>query len=97
MIIEKETLSQNKHDEIVKLYSVMFSENTDHYGVIKGIATACCINAVQINEDANEEGTIEDSNFGHVVAISPMSLATNIELLMEVAYKAGLKAGQSSK
>jgi len=39
---------------------------------------------------------IEDEYLGAVTAISPMEIGTTIDVLMSLAYQAGLKAGKES-
>jgi hypothetical protein len=50
------------------------------------------MSAVQHNEDAIESGEIPKELIGAVTAISPMEIGTTIDVLMHVAYNAGLKA-----
>jgi hypothetical protein len=91
MLIKKATLSANKHDEIVEHLQVLFGDG-NHSNVIRGIASAACISAVQYNDDAIESGEIPKELIGAVTAISPMEIGTTIDVLMHVAYNAGLKA-----
>lgn len=87
----KATLSANKHTEIVHFLEVLFDDGNPS-NVIRGIASAACISAVQHNEDAIESGEIPKELIGAVTAISPMEIGTTIDVLMHVAYNAGLKA-----
>lgn len=91
MLIKKTTLSANKHAEIVECLGVLFGDG-DASNAIRGIASASCISAVHQNEDAIERGDIPKELHGAVTALSPMEIGTTIDVLMHVAYNAGLKA-----
>ena len=91
MLIKKETLSANRHAEIVEHLQVLFDDGKPS-NVIRGIASAACISAAQYNEDAIERGEIPKELHGAVTALSPMEIGTTIDVLMHVAYNAGLKA-----
>jgi hypothetical protein len=87
MLIKKATLSSSKHEQVVEHLQVLFGDGNPS-NAIRGIASAACISAVQHNEDAE----IPKELIGAVTAISPMEIGTTIDVLMHVAYNAGLKA-----
>ena len=91
MLIKKSTLSANKHAKIVENLGVLFGDGNPR-NIIRGISVASCMSAVQHNEDAIESGEIPKELQGAVTAISPMEIGTTIDVLMHVAYNAGLKA-----
>ena len=87
MLIKKATLSDRQHAKIVENLGVLFGDGNPR-NIIRGISVAACISAVQYNEDAE----IPKELIGAVTAISPMEIGTTIDVLMHVAYNAGLKA-----
>jgi len=95
MLIKIPTLSANNHQKMVEMLSVLF-EAGDPSNTIKGVASACTFQAANLNDDAIKKGMIEDEYLGAVTAISPMEIGTTIDVLMSLAYQAGLKAGKES-
>ena len=88
MIIKKATLSQNDHNELVKSLAVLFNTGKPS-NIIKGIATAACIQTADLNDEAIERGIIDSEHVGELSNLSPMEIATTIDVLMSVAYNAG--------
>lgn len=89
------TLSANDHAKLVEGFLVLF-ESGDPDKIIKGIASSVTMQAVQLNEAEVKEGKIEYNQQGHVTAISPMAIGTTVDLVMSLAYQAGLKAGKEA-
>ena len=95
MLYTKETISANDHAKLVEAHLVLFkSGNPDN--IIKGFASSVAMQAVHLNEAEVKEGKIEYYQQGHVTAISPMAIGTTVDLLMSLAYQAGLKNGKES-
>jgi ribosomal protein L10 len=88
MIIKKATLSQNDHNKLVESLAVLFSTGNPS-NIIKGIATAVCCQTADLNDKAMEEDIIAPEDMGSLSALSPMEIATTVEVLMSVAYQAG--------
>jgi hypothetical protein len=88
MIIKKATLSQNDHNKLVESLAVLFSTG-DPSNIIKGIATAVCCQTARLNDKAMEDEMIDPENMGSLSALSPMEIATTVDVLMSVAYNAG--------
>lgn len=96
MIIKKATLSQNDHNKLVESLAVLFGTGNPS-NIIKGIAMAACCQTANLNDKAMEDEMIDPKNMGSLSALSPMEIATTVDVLMSVAYQAGLKAGKESK
>jgi len=95
MLITEGTISANDHAKLVEAHLVLFKSG-DPENIIKGIASAATMHAVNINEAEVKEGKIEYHQQGHVTAISPIAIGTTVDLVMSLAYQAGLKAGKES-
>ena len=95
MLYTNGTISANDHAKLVEAHLVLFKSG-DPDNIIKGIASAVTMQAVHLNEAEVKEGKIEYHQQGHVTAISPMAIGTTVDLVMSLAYQAGLKAGKES-
>jgi len=95
MLITKETISANDHSALVEAHLVLFKSG-DPDNIIKGIASSVTMQAVHVNEAEVKEGGIEYHQQGRVTAVSPMAIGTTVDLVMSLAYQAGLKAGKES-
>ena len=95
MLYTNGTISANDHAKLVEAHLVLFKTG-DPDNIIKGIASAVTMQAVHLNEAEVKEGKIEYWQQGHATAISPMAIGTTVDLVMSLAYQAGLKAGKES-
>lgn len=83
-------MTQNKQNQITKAYTELFIA----IGGVKGIGTQSTLNAVELNEKAVESGQLENKHHGSVIAMSPMELGTNTQILIDAAFAAGKAIGQ---
>ena len=87
MLITEGTISANDHAKLVEAHLVLFKSG-DPENIIKGIASAATMHAVNISEAEVKEGKIEYHQQGHVTAISPIAIGTTVDLVMSLAYLA---------
>jgi len=83
-------MTQDKQNQITLAYKNLFVA----IGEVKGIGAQARRRAVELNGKAVKSGQLENKHRGSVVAMSPMELGTNIQILIDAAFAAGKEIGQ---